>query len=284
MIGPVQETGATPFQDPQSVWNPVIFVVMIVLFTIALLLLMRWGMNFIISGIIAFSIFSVFVYVSNTLMSVYFGATNAVALASMAIGIIVTVALYKYPEWHVINIAGLLMVAGVGALFGTSIGIIPSILLLVILAVYDAIAVYRTKHMLNLAGGILKLKLPTLMFLIPKRRDFSFRKMETDGTLDAKQGTDGAPDVEQWKGKDRGAYILGAGDVIIPTVLVVSARVYQPFLLPVIGAVLGSLAGMLILLSFLGSGKAQAGLPPLNSGTITGFMVGCALAGSWGWL
>jgi presenilin-like A22 family membrane protease len=31
-------------------------------------------------------------------------------------------------------------------------------------------------------------------------------------------------------------------------------------------------------------GKPQAGLPPLNAGTITGFLIGCALAGAWGWV
>jgi len=273
MIGPVQESGATAFQDPQSVWNPFIFLAMILIFTGILLLLMRYNLNWVISGFIAFSVFAIFVFVANTLLSVFFGPTDPVAWVSLLLGVVVTVALYKYPEWHVIDIAGLLMVAGVGALFGTSIGIIPAILLLVILATYDAISVYRTKHMLKLAGGILNLKLPTIMFLIPKKRDFSYRKLQVTQNLEVKDPN-----------QKRDAYILGAGDIIIPTVLVVSARVFQPSMVPVLGAVLGSLAGMLLLLTFLGGGKAQAGLPPLNSGTIIGFLVGCALVGSWGWL
>jgi len=117
------------------------------------------------------------------------------------------------------------------------------------------------------------LKLPTVLFIIPKKRDYSYRKRGMTAGLDI---------MKQDKGRD--AYILGAGDIIIPSILVVSAMVFQSSLVPVAGAVLGSLAGMFILISVLNSGKAQAGLPPINSGAVIGFLVGCALVGSWGWL
>jgi len=42
---------------------------------------------------------------------------------------------------------------------------------------------------------------------------------------------------------------------------------------------LGSLVGLGVLLSYVASGKPQAGLPPLNAGTILGFLAGWALAG-----
>jgi presenilin-like A22 family membrane protease len=41
---------------------------------------------------------------------------------------------------------------------------------------------------------------------------------------------------------------------------------------------IGSFAGLFILLSFITSGKPQAGLPPLNGGTILGFLIGWAVA------
>jgi len=49
--------------------------------------------------------------------------------------------------------------------------------------------------------------------------------------------------------------------------------------LPALGAIAGSLAGMVVLLYFVMSGKPQAGLPPLNGGTILGFLVGWAAMG-----
>ncbi len=45
------------------------------------------------------------------------------------------------------------MGAGAAALFGISFGLLPAILLLSVLAVYDAISVYGTEHMLDLAEG-----------------------------------------------------------------------------------------------------------------------------------
>jgi len=273
MVAPVQSTGVTAFQDPQSLNNPLIFLAIILVFTFLMLVLIRYRLNFIISAIIAFSVFFTFSFVALTLMSLFFGSTDAVALASLGVAFAVTALLYYYPEWYVIDTAGLLLVAGVGALFGTSIGLIPAIVLLIIMAVYDAVSVYGTKHMLNLAQGVVNLKLPSVLFIVPKKRDFSYRKMGLTGGLDIKG---------EKKGRD--AYILGAGDIIIPSILVVSARAFQSSLVPVAGAVLGSLVGMLILIRVLDSGKAQAGLPPLNTGAIIGFLVGCALVGSWGWI
>jgi presenilin-like A22 family membrane protease len=46
--------------------------------------------------------------------------------------------------------------------------------------------------------------------------------------------------------------------------------------LPALGAILGSLVGLVVLLYFVMSGKPQAGLPPLNGGTILGFLAGWA--------
>jgi presenilin-like A22 family membrane protease len=46
--------------------------------------------------------------------------------------------------------------------------------------------------------------------------------------------------------------------------------------LPALGAIIGSLAGLGVLLYFVNSGKPQAGLPPLNGGTILGFLIGWA--------
>jgi presenilin-like A22 family membrane protease len=42
--------------------------------------------------------------------------------------------------------------------------------------------------------------------------------------------------------------------------------------------------GIAVLLLAVKQGKPQAGLPPLNAGTIAGFLIGCALAGAWGWV
>ena len=74
------------------------------------------------------------------------------------------------------------------------------------------------------------------------------------------------------------------GDMIMPAILVVSANVFMKgwrlagmVNLPALGAIIGSLAGIVVLLHFVMSGKPLAGLPRLCGGTILGFLVGLAL-------
>ena len=80
-----------------------------------------------------------------------------------------------YPEWYIIDAFGILVCAGISSLFGVSMTILPALLLLVVLAVYDAISVYKTRHMVSLAEGVIKMKAP-LLFVVPKSRDYSFRR------------------------------------------------------------------------------------------------------------
>ena len=203
------------------------------------------------------------------------GENTLTGLATLVLSIRATVTLYRYPEWYVIDTLGILLCAGVASIFGIAIGIIPALILLVLLALYDAISVYRTKHMITLAEGVLSLKAP-ILFVIPKRRDYSFMK---EGLAIRGEG----------EAKERGAFVIGMGDLIMPTILVVSANVFiqvpgWAFSPPAIGAIAGSLAGLAALLTLVKQGKPQAGLPPLNAGTISGFLIGCALAGAWGWV
>jgi presenilin-like A22 family membrane protease len=275
---PLQEAGvsALPY-SPENPLNVVVFLVLLLVFTLFLLALIKFGVKILVSAIIALSLFFTFYYIFGSLALLLAGETGLAALATLLFSVGATVILYKYPEWYVIDTLGILLCAGVASIFGIAVGIIPAILLLVLLAVYDAISVYRTKHMITLAEGVLSVKAP-ILFVIPKRRDYSFIK---EGI------TIGGP--ESGEGKERGAFIIGMGDLIMPTILVVSANVFlqvpgwtiSP---PAIGAALGSLAGLAVLLRAVKRGKPQAGLPPLNAGTIMGFLIGCALSGAWGWV
>jgi presenilin-like A22 family membrane protease len=274
---PLQAAGvsALPY-SPDNPLNVVVFLAMILGFTLFILILIRFGVKFILSAIIALSLFFTFYYIFASLALATAGDTLLAGLATIVLSLGATVVLYKFPEWYVIDTLGILLCAGVASIFGIAIGIIPAIILLVLLAVYDAISVYRTKHMITLAEGVLSLKAP-ILFVIPKRRDYSFIK---EGL--AIKGEDGEP-------KERGAFVIGMGDMIMPTILVVSANVFLripgwAFSPPAIGAIAGSVVGLAVLLTAVKQGKPQAGLPPLNAGTITGFLIGCVLAGAWGWV
>jgi presenilin-like A22 family membrane protease len=267
---PIQAAGLVAFDDPNSVVNPVIFVVILLAFTGLLLILIKYNLKKVISAVIGISIFLTFGYIFTALVTMVMGTTDAAIVVMLILSVLATVVLYAYPEWYVIDVLGILIGAGVASIFGVSLNIWPVIMLLIILAVYDAISVYKTKHMITLAEGVIDLKSP-ILFVIPKRRSYSFIR-EGIGKLD--------------EGGERSAFIMGMGDLIMPSVLVVSANVFSKsnrffgaVNLPALGAIIGSLAGLVVLLYLVTSGRPQAGLPPLNGGTIIGFLVGWALVG-----
>lgn len=272
---PVQASGITAFEDPSSLENPVIFIAILLGFTIFLLILIKFNLRKVIALVIGLSIFFTFAYIFAALVYAGMGATDAATLIVLVLSVLATLLLYKYPEWYVIDTLGVLIGAGVASIFGVSLEVLPVVILLILLAVYDAISVYKTKHMITLAEGVIDLKTP-ILFVIPKKRDYSFIR---DG-IGKLQGEDGEA------GGERGAFIIGMGDLIMPAILVVSANVFIKGAklggivnVPALGAIIGSVAGLTVLLYFVMSGKPQAGLPPINGGTILGFLVGWAMVG-----
>ncbi len=273
--------GIAAFDDPASPANPVIFILLLLAFTGVLLVLIRFGMRRLIRGIVLVSIGLSFVYIFIAVLGTVVADPLVVLGASLALGAAAAFVLFRYPEWYVIDLLGIVLAAGVAAIFGSSLGIVPVLLLLVLLAVYDAISVYRTKHMIALAEGVLEQRAP-ILFVVPKRRGYSFIR-EGVGPVD-----DYRPETGGEGG--RGALLIGMGDLIMPTILVVSANTFlqAPGIGvvngPALGAIAGSVAGLALLLHFVDRGRAHAGLPPLNGGTILGFVAGCAATGAWSWL
>lgn len=265
---PLQSAGISAFEDPSSYENPLIFIGILLVFTLFLLLLIRFGFRRIIALIIVGSIFFTFVYIFTALAALTVEDALIITAIALVASVVATAALYFYPEWYVIDTLGILICAGVASIFGVSLEVLPVIVLLVILAAYDFISVYKTKHMITLAEGVMDLKMP-ILFVIPKKADYSFRR---DGIGKLGEG-------------ERAAYIIGMGDMIIPSVLVVSAntflhagKIFGVLNLPALGAIAGSLVGLAILMHYVQKGKAQAGLPPLNGCTILGFVLGVVLA------
>jgi presenilin-like A22 family membrane protease len=267
------------FQDPASASNPVVYMLLILAFTALLLLAMKLKKGWIVSGFIQLSIAASIYYLLAAFMS------PLLALLPTA-GVLLL--LHYYPEWYVIDAFGIVVCAGISSLFGISMTVLPTILLLLILAVYDAISVYKTRHMVSLAEGVIKMKAP-LLFVVPKSRSYSFRKdqFSSSGAEESRAGesqAEGSRASGSQSGGKRGAYFLGLGDAIIPTILVISANTSLPaggffgVNLPAIGAMLGTYLGFLLLMT-TSRDRPQAGLPFLNSGVILGFLAGCALAG-----
>jgi presenilin-like A22 family membrane protease len=257
-----------------------------------MLLLMRYDMTSILraflvvtSGLIAGYVFSV------VLPPVTVAALGGINVSAWLGGGAVALGLIVYPEWWVIDAAGLVMGMGAAALFGISFGILPAILLLSALAVYDAISVYGTKHMLTLASGVMELRVPVLV-IVPTTTSYSFIEDAKDMAEsvgaeadDATESDDTEDSTDGSEGFDREAIFIGLGDAVMPSILVASASVFieTPTVFGVelapLGAIVGTTIGLVALLWMVLKGRPHAGLPLLNGGSITGYLVGALASG-----
>ncbi len=270
---PFADAGLQAFEDPDQVGNSIGYIALLIVFTIGILYIAKRGKKWMIRAIILAAVAGTLVYVVGPLLALVPGISAGAAwLVGLGVGAGSAFALYKHPEWYVIDTVGVLVAAGAAAIFGISLGVIPVLVLLVALAVYDAIAVYKTKHMLALADSVMELRLPVLL-VMPKHVGYRFRD-EVARFKEADE-TDG-----ESKG-DRGALFMGLGDLVMPTILVVSALHFGGAdwgTGPGVGAAVGTMVGFGLLMLTVLKGKPQAGLPLLNGGSIVGFLVGLLAA------
>jgi presenilin-like A22 family membrane protease len=321
LVEPFMDAGYQAVEDPSDPTNSLLYVGAVLLATVVMLASIRLGVDRLLQALvvfaatfIAFYVFSVVVPPVLTVADVnVLAAGGAVALAA---------GLLAHPEWYVIDAAGVVMGAGAAGIFGISFGLAPALLLLLVLAVYDALSVYGTEHMLTLASGAMDLRLP-VVFIVPLTLSYSFLDAEGPATLDddgepgSVAGTDAGDDAGAGEGDgggsagddgsageadastdaepvdpfERDAFFVGLGDAVIPTVLVASAAFFRPggaavldvpavaVTVPALGAMAGTLAGLLVLLWLVMKGRAHAGLPLLNGGAIAGYLLGALLVG-----
>lgn len=263
---PFMAAGLQAFEDPEDVGNSLYYIVAILAFTGIILAIAKWGKKGLIRWIILGAVGLTIWYVVHPVLIETFGwAPTTGYLVALVAGVGSVMALYWHPEWYVIDVVGLLVASGTAAIFGISLGIVPVVVLLAGLAVYDAIAVYKTKHMLSLADTVIDLRLPVLL-VIPKVAHYRFR-------AEASKFKEAAPEN---KG-EREAMFMGLGDLVMPTILVISALQFsQPDWngMPALGAAVGTLVGYAVLMGYVLKGRPQAGLPLLNGGSIVGFLTG----------
>jgi presenilin-like A22 family membrane protease len=307
LVGPFESAGYRAVENPSNPANSAIYLGAILVATAAMLGVIELGADWVLRGFVILSAGFVSLYVFSVLLPALLGwsvagiATSPLALAAAGV---LAGALLRYPEWYVIDAAGIVMGAGAAALFGISFGLLPAIVLLVALAVYDAISVYGTEHMLALADGVMDLKLPVVL-VIPLTLSYSFldgspsttdgsdrRVVEADGGDDAtsdEMNEGDSDDAAERPGLDgREALFVGLGDAVMPGVMVASAAVFAPapplfegvaLTLPALTAMIGTLCGLVALLRFVMQGRAHAGLPLLNGGAVGGYLLGALAAG-----
>jgi len=262
------------FPEPNDPINPFIYIFLVLVMTGIILILIKYGRKRIVQSIFYVSIFITMLYVFIPLFLLVDQEGTLALLASLALAGGLMYLLVRRGEWYVIDGVGLIIAVGVTAILGMSLGILPVIILLIIMAVYDAISVYKTKHMITLAEGVSTMRLPVL-FIVPQKEGFSMDNVVKKGSILPKND------------EPRDAFYMGLGDTVIPGLLAVSASLYLPqsasFLMTAnlwaaAGAMIGGLLGYLVLFRYVLRGRPQAGLPFLDTGAIAGYLIVYALA------
>jgi len=229
-----ESAGMVVFENPEDVSNSLLYFALILSFT-ALILLLARSQRFLAGLIYALTFVSIF-YVLAPFLDIF----------ALILAVIITAALIKKPHWILIDISAFLLAVGIATMFGISLEPLPVIVLLAILAAYDAISVYKTKHMISLADSVTRINAP-MVFIIPRGQE----KM-----------------------------LMGVGDVVIPGILAVSAQRFTSsseigfIKLSALLTILGGFLGLMLLLYLVEKRKgAHAGLPFINSGAVLGFLI-----------
>jgi len=265
LVKPFFKEGMQAFPDVNDPLNLAYIFVIILSVTVVILLIAKYwkkkAIQIILLGAIGYTVFFAFFLPLFGIFLPDIALWLSLMLAALATAILL-VALIKYPEWYVIDICGIIVGASAIAIFGISLGIFLVIILLIGLAIYDAISVYKTKHMIDLADTVMDLKLPVLL-VVPKIRHYSLIK-ETKSLKEKLKD-----------GEERDAFFMGLGDVVMPGILVAAAYhfIEKDGLLVALSVMIGTLVGFVILMSFVIKGKPQAGLPCLGGGAILGYVI-----------
>ncbi|KPJ85701.1 hypothetical protein AMJ57_02020, partial [Parcubacteria bacterium SG8_24] len=197
----------------------------------------------------ALFVFAVFLGMGS-LVSALFGQGWAILVTAAAVFLY-----YREPRviTHNLIVAG--GTAGVVASVGSAINPMSVLIVLAVLAVYDLVAVYGTKHMVVMAETLVRHKVFFGMILPERPRGLLALRRQVD--------------------LKHGVSFLGTGDVALPCLLLAAAAARYGTV-PTLPILVGALAGLVAtdLLFFRQSQKRpMAALPPISLGSILGYAV-----------
>lgn len=262
---PFEAVGIVAFENPTDPFNLAYLFITLIVVTAVILLISRFWKKQIILAIVLGSTGLLVFYVLYPFLTFALPVPWSLILSAAIVVFLLTL-LIKYPEWYVIDTVGILVGLATMAMLGISLSVTLVILLLIVMAIYDAISVYQTKHMIDLADTVIDLKLPVLL-VIPRDRKYSLlaQKKSLKQKLEDQE--------------EREASFMGLGDIIFPGTLAVSAFVNLPTngLIVAFSVMIGTLIGFTLLATLVMKGKPQAGLPLLCSGAILGYLVSSLL-------
>jgi len=158
------------------------------------------------------------------------------------------------------NAAAIISSAGVAALFGFSLGFLPTTLFIILLSIYDYIAVFKTKHMIEMARELStrQLSFAVTAKQLPDRKPNEKREVYVDRAMREGERLD-----------------LGTGDLSVPAMISVSAYSLGPNgLIYALAIATGSTISIYLLLKFVAKQRVfLPALPPICLGGMLAFLL-----------
>ena len=207
-------------------------------------------------------------------------------------------------NWIVRNIPELFIYAGFAILFSPLLPVVAAAALLLLISVYDAIAVWKSKHMVSLAkfqlssGSFAGISINYNPFDIASKKEkhgsfeqkadlSSFDNKEKNETASAKafkvselkrKNGNSAKKGNSKNRNERGKNaILGGGDIAFPMLFAASALIRIGWL-PAVLSVAGAAIALFCLLMFSKKDTFYPAMPFISAGTFAGFAIAFLIA------
>lgn len=197
-------------------------------------------------------------------ISIALGAFIPIIYAGLMALILSTIKVWK-PNIIIHNLSELLVYGGLAAIFVPVLNIFAGIMLLILISVYDAIAVWKSEHMVEMAEFQTENKMFAGLFVPYSKENNSFLSMKSMSNDSEKE------DKDDKKKKVKTA-VLGGGDIGFPLLfagaVLKTTTILQTLLIPVFATL--ALLGLFIY------GKEKQfypAMPFITIGCLTGYLI-----------
>lgn len=276
-------------QTISSSVNVLFYLAYIVIFTVVLLVILKVykgdkiflaldGAVVIVSSFIVFLV-TISALEGSAFSNLFTNGQTVTYVIAFVLAVALIIAKYKQPRLR--NLTAIIASVGVGLVLGISFSFVAALIFMVVLAVYDFIAVFITKHMIALGDMAVSKNLSFLIMVneveavplrslsLSQRKEYAESKKEI-----AKQGSIFNKMIESRMVPFSARTALGTGDLAMPLMLAIAAyKVDLNFILSfviVIGALFGLIITMLILRKYK---RALPAIPPLLFGVLVALSV-----------
>lgn len=243
--------GAQIIQAPNLGLGEIVFLaVMITLFVLAIRS-PRWGKY------LVWTLFVIVIWSGTQVLSDIF-IFSAWGLLS---GFLILILFFAWRSVFSHDLAIILAIAGVGAVFGVSITPTLGIIALIALSVYDIIAVHKSKHMVRWAEGMVSIGAVSGYIIPNEIKNYFVHRAPVLANFDHER-----------------FMLLGSGDILFP--LIFAASLVRQSLTEAIVVGVFSLVGLFVThVLFVSQQKRQAmaALPPLATACLIGYLISLLL-------